>query len=713
MTFKNELKKTYDAQSPGDDALGKTLAAMRTAQPLRDRFSGGNVAAIAASFLILMGAALALLWIPRAGPAESNPPITSGGVLNSQSPANPPEQNYDQNAELVFSVLSSALPNWDAGLENPGVRLSMDEVGGLVVQNFDSNYTDTVPEEIIGAIHAIYLADLDADGIRELVVCSTKQEVAFNYLIIVFKISASSGWETGAYTWTHEEYPNLQVIEDAVHGPGLFAMFSGDRCQLLYIDGDALALGEDVLAETPAHVAFDLPELVKTLPQCPDYIPAAEITPLTNQQTIYLNCITGRPAFIRKDMTRISLPSQAESYCAIRDADRVIGYALIDNNQKYAVMDTSGKIITDFDYTLFSYADYWDFPALKGYVMVCKTVDGVSRFGVLDMRTGEEVIRAEYDSVSLYDCAVVVTKGDRRALLDYSGNIVLDGESISVWDKESEEYSHCLSVGDAGYTLVESSRELYRRGDSGGSRAFISPGGEIVAMRGYKNMGQEADKDELTVYSSDGGFLTSVKMFNYFGYDGKNLIVVADGRASVFYTGARNTVGLVIPLSADVRSDIQSAEFSGGRLVIELFEVSTNELKRLEYDERGTLLKSEPAPANSTVNGNVYWQGGKGCWYQDERGEILIGAGRYESMTQYGRFVRCANGFGTDSSIHIYNDKGELLLENPYGAVFWENGWEVSMVVWLDADTCMLMKPDGSMMPITDAPKVERIYYGG
>jgi hypothetical protein len=71
-----------------------------------------------------------------------------------------------------------------------------------------------------------------------------------------------------------------------------------------------------------------------------------------------------------------------------------------------------------------------------------------------------------------------------------------------------------------------------------------------------------------------------------------------------------------------------------------------------------------------------------------------------------------------DEAYQIFNAHGELLINDVFGVIWDAPAPEGGIFVYLDSlihdeIRCVLLKTDGSTVPVPNAPVVEKVYYGG
>ena len=172
------------------------------------------------------------------------------------------------------------------------------------------------------------------------------------------------------------------------------------------------------------------------LPEAPEYKRDIKITPLCEPSFRYGKKVTA-PSFADNEFKEVKLSSSAKYYADIRydvtdqngaTSTPVSGVLLYDNSKNCAYMNLSGKVVTDFSYTLSFDSEYPVISAFGQYVIVQKKDKKTKeiRLGLLDIETGRESIETVYDSLEIYGGYCIAKKDSKYEILDLNGQSVFD-----------------------------------------------------------------------------------------------------------------------------------------------------------------------------------------------------------------------------------------------------------------------------------------------
>jgi len=241
--------------------------------------------------------------------------------------------------------------------------------------------------------------------------------------------------------------------------------------------------------------------------------PRIEVAPVINTSEIFKYSITGKPTFIRRDGSIVDIPENIRWYDVVYDSniEAPIGYVLANMDSKCALMDLSGNMISDFDFSIYfdTSGDYIEFYCRFGYLIVNmaesarmpRLIPDIDDpipplLGLFDLTTGQMVIEPNYDAMYFLSDMIYVSKNGHNYMLDFTGEILFDfgtervsfiGKDIywaSIWDNYTlnmdtyELYEGQLDIprekqdGDQKEKLIGNIRILEERTDAGIDRHY-------------------------------------------------------------------------------------------------------------------------------------------------------------------------------------------------------------------------------------------------
>ncbi len=476
-----------------------------------------------------------------------------------------------------------------------------------------------------------------------------------------------------------------------------FYRLSGKENESLEIDISEPSVSESI--EVPESLPVELvslkpsPDLRFVLPvmhelKMPEklavYKPEIVYAPTVSYAWPQTDLLMGEIQFINKDKEFLELPENVSNYFPIimwggiydwvpdkLTLPFAVAYALENEDKKIAIMRTDGEIVTDFIYSPYKELDVSNslqFETLGGYMVVKK--DG--SFGVLDIRSGKEVVPCEYVDIWLNDYGVFAYKYGENStkqedcteyLLDYNGNILYsaeNSETVGICEKMDE----CWGIGSS-FPVVFVDKDLIVLPDYPDSTEVSFYGGvfTIVSNKYTESM-------DVLVYTMDGALL----------YEKNDIL------ECYFFNGAVN---------------IRHASH-----IDVIYKDSINKIKQDELYYKYLYVQDNAFQGNVEIGRG---EGELGERLLSDQGEVLIPFGVYSALVDAGDFVLCyENRKNTIANklVAIANREGEILLENPLGALT-ETMLDGVVLVYKDANTGGFLYPDGRFEEI-DLPKVTK-----
>ncbi|MDR3277942.1 MAG: hypothetical protein LBT12_04145 [Oscillospiraceae bacterium] len=417
-----------------------------------------------------------------------------------------------------------------------------------------------------------------------------------------------------------------------------------------------------VSAPPPAYdPAFRLPERIDLrFPPPPEpYAPEAEVIPLVNGRDVYKSGVFGETLFLNRQLEILDLPEGTDNYYIVRDGsvltnDRAapVAAALINAAGNIAFMRLDGAVMTDFVYRDYSQGDGYDIRSVGGYIQVCREDAG---FGLLDIRTGEEVVPCGFEELILLDGYLLA---DSR-FLDFSGNVLYDCESKAVTlimpGDPVRFYDH------AAYALELETSALYSADYADNTTVELYERRLVVADD------WTANPREVKIFDLDGNLLFGGLAGNVF-YRNGHLILPGEGTAVVVTAGGET---LELPLPEKTESGYGDAVYIDGRLV---------------FEDAAPVADGAP----------------DGVDYRKDAGAFTITA----------RYKEPGGAWWSGVAYLAIASGGEILMENPYGVIE-ELTFPDAIAVYADESSCLLLYTDGHTVPIPNAPKVKYEHIGG
>ena len=432
----------------------------------------------------------------------------------------------------------------------------------------------------------------------------------------------------------------------------------------------------------------------------PDYTPEINVFPLMPD-------INGKVKFIDKNYNLIYIPEEAVWYCPCfsyetkngEEISTLQAYCIGNKNNKYAVMNLSGEIITDFIYRVIPGEWGPTFLAYKGYLAVCEGVDkiydeknGYTRalIGVLDIRTGKEVVPLIYSTPGSIDIDMWLFDGYilasletgeneyEKKLLDYSGNVIYD-------------------LGNE-FEFGESERAVYRKNTD-----------ENLYYNCYENyivMQQFRYPRNISVYDKNKKHIFSIENCkNYYVID-ENVFIMDESEKNIYVINENKIINF--------KCDFDYAfpvKYENDTLILEIYSrdsenygytfsidtdgnVLSKELipkqEYIDYPNRGLILRYDTSPGTE-----------KRYYLLDKNGNVIIPQGKYNSFNILDSFVVARTGEGWRGiweSQDIYDKNGNLLLADVYGYTVEIPG--DGLIVYKSETVCGILSPDGSFKQI-------------
>jgi hypothetical protein len=452
----------------------------------------------------------------------------------------------------------------------------------------------------------------------------------------------------------------------------------------------------------------------------PVYRPAMDILPLINVAVLYRTCLTGSVTFLDSQGQPLLLPDGVANYDVVREysddyaQSTPVAVALYDQAGRVAFLRLDGTMATEFVYLPFGAGDSAEFPSKGGYAQVMRDVsgyEGYGLYGLLDLRTGREVLDCVYDNMRLFDDCLWAAKDGESWFLDYTGRELFACGATEVdfyWSDDG-----LIFWGDK-FLYEGSTGRLYAT-DYGADTLVCLYGDMVVLTSDWTDRLQTGDWADYsrTVRAFDltGHLLCEDEVsYNYYA-GGAYLSVLLNGQVKVLSLDGT----LTLPLPERLKpTDVVGALFEDGLLCL-TYQDENFDRHELVIDEEGAEVSDQLVAEES-----YEWMDGpvrhteEGCELLDGQGGVLIPMGLYDNMEVWGSFVLCmeTQELTGQELTAIAGPGGQILLDAPYGAIY-ELPRADAMVAYKDENTCGLLYTDGRFDPIPDAPPVAKEYFGG
>jgi len=374
--------------------------------------------------------------------------------------------------------------------------------------------------------------------------------------------------------------------------------------------------------------------------------------------------------------------------------------AFLVRDGKYAVMRLDGKVVTGFDYSLQYECDspYWQ--TYKGYLLFRREIktpkndEPLSIYGLLDIRTGEEVIPVISNTICytrLYDGVIEVEAFNEGVirLIDYHGN--------TLYEIDREEYGRSCYLDVTNRELVQfnlpADTWINKVGDYLVLQRDDEPQTLTVLDQEYQPI--HTQQHDSLWHIMGGGLLIG---------DGNHYTAIAPGRELIFFD-------LENPFNID------TAYFVGDELFLVQLEDQLRHrppYQMIPVDAQDEIVFLESYPSNCPVmrlsphvTARMYSNYPVAFAMTDENGRILIDYDRYGDLIEKGGFVLAYTSADDEgwNRYDIYNTEGQLLLLN--------TRVETRLVmpdcmILLDADIGepVMLYNDGTMKPLTEGEQM-------
>jgi len=521
-------------------------------------------------------------------------------------------------------------------------------------------------------------------------------------------------------------------------------------------------IAENNASQLEPYPALPVQELILPEP-LPEYEATLQLVPtITERYSSGWFHLAGPLNFLDKNNKPIDLPEETAGYFYAYEKAYRNDYVepdlrtpscifLVDSQGNAAIMRLDGTVVTEFIYRKREYEQA--FCVLKGYVNVAQRSEGDEynqKYGVVDLRTGREVIPAVYDELSLFDGFVAARRGDTVYLLDYSGKelYVYPNAYVTI-----EYYDETTGYGDRTYfepnepwekswKIDITEKKAY---DTSGGYSFYRVGDFTVTKKSYINSFYENYEKKISIISKmtirdkDGQHLLTCPEQNYYPvYNDQGvfeLLVITDWPDLVFLFPdrkvAHSSTEMAIPelIKWPYSPYYDNFIYKNETLRYEAFVYDPGDDSymrtrfQITVDMDGKVLSTEKFE-------NEYWDECGGCgdydsWeyaneespirynsktsyyeYVDTNWKVLIPADTYGHMELKGDFLLAYYNAGrvqNDWILDIYNKDGKLLVKDAWGFTEMRDG---KLFIYKNSTTAGWLSANGRFQQLKFLPAV-------
>jgi len=478
----------------------------------------------------------------------------------------------------------------------------------------------------------------------------------------------------------------------------------------------------------PLTVDFDFLIDLDWPAQSAEYYPDIEVFPLVNMPGVYKAGVTGQVTFVGKNLQPFQLPFQPASFGYIQSGNIVKGYVLmgVPDYRWNVLMLADGTIPRGTDGQYISLVDLGHnsayFVTIGSTVITFRPIIAGgewtdSLYGLYDMKEQKELLPCEYEAIDTIDGFFGVMKDDRVWLVDEKGNEIYafdPQDAIRVWMNDlGESWS-----GYDQYYISRAQQVFYRFSDLElwAPRWFSDTENDTYRElqrwnEYYITSFTDGTSSVLSVFGPDGRLLYKTDCDYFYIYN--EYLVFKTEDALIVLDGTLREKRFPVPLTDNY---LYFRHYDGREIFYEEGGVDGDPLRRyLALDERGTIreatyVEAGQSPILYRYPGHDLFIGPNHEVYAEIDGSILL-RGDFAVL-----LAREDTGGGYSMRADpktIFALDGRVLLDDIYGCIYEAPGPGGGLFVYLDANTCVLLYPDGSSVPIPGAPIVERMYWGG
>lgn len=455
------------------------------------------------------------------------------------------------------------------------------------------------------------------------------------------------------------------------------------------------------------------------------YQPEVKVFPMTNTRSVYKTVVSGTETFVDADLNPVELPAGTKSHANIysnwsnrsnwNSSPKAYALQVIppdDNAPDYSIwclMLADGTIPLDADghhILLPNYGEDGPFFYNLGTTVVTHSFSGDKRrHGLYDLEERRELVTAEYDWIEpLDEVFYFAVRDDMSYLLDSKGKLLFSipgSHDIAIM-----ETPHRQSV-EAQYVLYSQRRVFYKISDHYGAKYdLLEKWHDLYFCISYSRMAGSPNFAYIT--DLDGRELRQIAFLSRYVQD--DVAIFATVSKFVVVDASGHTREFPAPL---LGAYVGNVELVGH----EIHYTDYNNHHDYWVDEAGNIREDEFMQEDDRVFFRYYTDTAPQLYQlRDEQNNVLLEAP--DPLDDRGDFVLAFSSEGYEERVApvlraVHATDGTLLLGDVYGAVYEATGPDGGMLVYLDAQTCVLLYPDGRTVPVPNAPAVVSEYLGG
>jgi hypothetical protein len=440
------------------------------------------------------------------------------------------------------------------------------------------------------------------------------------------------------------------------------------------------------------------------------------IFPLTNMYRVYATGVTGPVTFVDAHINTITLPFEPTGYAHVGSG----AYALYQAGGWEAIlMLPDGTVPRDADGRFIYLYDYYEssFWVVGNTVITCRmdrhpTEDwDIYLLGLYDMEVRREILPCEY-WIEVVDSRYFYVSGDGRGrLLDEKGNVIYDfGEVPHTEAMVNDQFRQYYL---AEYYINTEARIFYKFPVRYPSLQIIEWNGYYVITAGktvsftdrdgnvlyrMNNWGYQDEGDNILYATPDGFVLLDREMTEHFFPAGLSEAFTHNAHLSSYYFD-----GTEVRYTMQWYTSHSFTYHAVGK------DGNVREVPWLEMEYRHWSYRGTPSMIRYEFNHprrSAFVDADNNIIAESNSGFAVIG-----DFVVKLEYLHDPEQSERSDPRTVFSPDGTVLLDDILGYVPYGPGGGI--FVYLDPDTCVLLTPDGTVIPVPNAPVVEQVYWGG
>ncbi|MCL2002396.1 MAG: hypothetical protein FWG72_00125 [Oscillospiraceae bacterium] len=483
---------------------------------------------------------------------------------------------------------------------------------------------------------------------------------------------------------------------------------------------------------SPGLIQLDMNQLLIDLdwPEPAVYEPEITVFPAVSSSGHFKTHMSGPITFLDESLEPVPLPFAPTWYAPVRSGGGTVAFTVGIPEKPgghHVLMLADGTLARGADGEYISaYDSYEHSYTVVGSLVVTSRLFYRSdeawpqyKYGLFDMETRSELLPCEYDKIEAAEENILfVSKDGFSWLLNSKGDVLYafgEDDTTGVDGPYGQGYG-------SNYYLDEKNRAFHRIPVIEGRQMATLEmlGGYYVTRDGGGMDASGPVTGPLYVFDASG--LEIYRARHYWFTLWEDELIVSHGGG--FDVITRN--GEIRRFPADLRNQTLYAHYLDGEVYWIEYDplVYDAEVTYRYYsaDEAGNVREWETPETPETVrpdiegyaDGPVEYNASSELYtLRDTAGNIILET--TDSLLWNGAFVirlQPVAGHDCYEPAAIYTPGGSLLTDDFYGVVYEAPGPGGGIFVYLDPDTCILLFPDGRAIPVPNAPRVEKTYFG-